>query len=53
MMGGGYGQPPQPPLPPPTFDRTGTPTNIFNPATAVPDPVAPPPTSGGPAPSGK
>ena len=51
---GGYGQPmqPSPMQPPPTFDRTGTPTNIFNPATAVPDPVAPPPTSGGPPPLG-
>merc|ERR1719500_1638442 len=53
MMGGGYGQQPQQPHPPPpTFDGTGTPTSIFNPAMAVPDPVGPPPTSGGSAPPG-
>merc|ERR1719237_1746963 len=53
MMGGGYGQQPQQPHPPPpTFDRTGTPTSIFNPAMAVPDPVGPPPTSGRSAPPG-
>ena len=54
MGGGGYGQQQQQMQPPPTFDRTGTPTHIFNPAAAVADPVAPPPSlGGGPASSGE